>query len=331
MRRKSKLITLLVLSVFVLALLAGCGANSNTTKPSGDQGASTPAKGKKIGVSAIDGPNPHVQAFIKGANDVIKSHGDTMVLLDASFDPLKQSQHIDDFVAQKVAGIVIETIDGKALVNSVKKAKAASIPVSSADLPFSDADLDLIVSQVMSTNIEGGSMIAEKMAKDMNGQGNVILLFYPGQGSKDRENGMRNALSKYPGMKIVGTADGNGQIDKANTVTQNLMQAHPEVNAVIATNDQAAMGALAAYESAGKLKDVKVYGFDATPEAVKFIQSGKMQASIRQNPYMLGQKSTEDLYKALAGQDVGEKLKRVPVDLVTKENADKYLTFYSGQ
>lgn len=319
-----KLTKVLAVSVLGVSMLAACSSNSDST---GTSGSAT----NLVGITVIDGPNPHVQAFIKGASDVIESNGDTPVVLDPSFDPLKQSQNIDDFVAQNVKGIVVETIDGKAIVSAVRKAKDAGIPVVSADLPFSESDTDLIVSQVMSTNIEGGKMIAEKLAQDLNGQGNIILLYYPGQGSKDREDGMREVFSKYPGINIVGTGDGNGQIDKANQVTQNLMQAHPDIDAVIATNDQAAMGALAAFESAGKLKDVKVYGFDATPEAVKFIQEGKMQGSIRQNPYMLGKQSTEDLYKALAGEEVGEKLKRVPVDLVTIENADKFVTFYAGE
>jgi ABC-type sugar transport system substrate-binding protein len=282
---------------------------------------------RKIGATVIVGVSPHVQAWIEGVQDVVESHGDEFVVLDPNFDALVQTQQVDDLVAAGCDGIVIETIDGEALVSSVKKAVDQGVFVTSSDLPFSETNTDLIVSQVMSDNFNGGAEIAQKMCDDLGGEGQVILLYYPGQGSAEREEGMRSVIDQYPGVEIVATGDGGGVIEQANKLMQNLMQAHPDLDAVIATNDHGVIGAMTALESAGRLQDVGIYGFDAVPEAVQFIEEGKMTASIRQNPYLMGKMSAEDLYAAMNGEEVGDKLKRVATEYVDINNAEDYETY----
>jgi ABC-type sugar transport system substrate-binding protein len=280
---------------------------------------------RKIGATVIQGVSPHVQAWIQGVRDVVEGvHGDEFTVLDPDFDTQKQTTNVDDLVAAGCDGIIIEVIDGEALVSSVKKAVEKGIYVTSSDLPFSETNRDLIISEVMSDNYEGGQVIAQKMCDDLGGKGKIILMKYPGKGSADREDGMKSVIEQYPDIEIVAEGDGNGVIEKANSVMQNLMQAHPDLNAVIATNDHGAIGCMTALESAGRLKGVGIYGFDAVPEAVEFIEQGKFTASVRQNPYQLGKMSAEDLYKAMAGEEVGQKVKRVGIDLVTIDNAKDF-------
>jgi ABC-type sugar transport system substrate-binding protein len=348
---KSRLLSFVLILGMLVLLVSGCATSakesSTTAETTANAAESTSGAtatsgkwnptvykvggGNKIGITVIDGSIPHCQAFIQGAKDVIEANGDTAVVLDPGFDATKQVNNINDFVMQGVAGIVCETIDGAALITAVEQAVNAGVLVVSADFPFAESRTDLVVSQVMTNNVAAGEALAEQMAKDLNYKGKIITLAPPGSGSQARVQGFKNVIAKYPDMELTYEGDGGGNIDVANKLVNNLMQAHTDIAAYICSNDEQAIGAYTAYEAAGKQAGTKFYGFDAAPEAIKFIEAGKETASLRQNPYLMAKMAAEDLYKALNGQDVGELVKYVPYDIVTKENASQFTAYYTGE
>src|SRR5438094_454419 len=82
------------------------------------------------------------------------------------------------------------------------------------------------------------------------------------------------------------------------------MQAHPDLKGIFASNDPAALGAVAALEKAGKLGQVKIVGFDGMPEGKQAIKAGKIYADPIQFPDRLGRESVQGIVKYLAGEDV---------------------------
>ena len=95
----------------------------------------------------------------------------------------------------------------------------------------------------------------------------------------------------------------------------NLLQAHPNVKGVFAHNDEMALGALKAIQSAKK--DVKVIGFDATDDALKAVEDGTLAATIAQQPDLMGKTAVETAVKLIAGETVEVSIP-VEVKLVTK-------------
>lgn len=286
--------------------------------------------GNKIGITVIDNVIPHCQAFVNGATEVIEANGDIPVVLDPGFDAVIQAQNIDDFVAQGCVGIVCETIDGKALITSVQNAVDSGVMVSSADFPFAEGYEHLVCSQVMTPNFDSAQALGEKMAEDIGYEGNIVILCRPDAGSQARADGYRSVVEKYD-LNVIFDGDGGGEVEKANTVMQDILQANEKIDAVVCSNDEQAIGAYTAAETAGRADEVKCYGFDAAPEAVEFIKAGKEAASLGQNPYSMAKQSALDLYKAMNGEDVGAKIKNVPYSIVTIENADERVdTYYTG-
>lgn len=250
--------------------------------------------------------------------------------MDPGFDAVIQAENIDDFVAQGCVAIVCETIDGKALITSTQNAVANGVMVASSDFPFAEGYEHLVVSQVMTPNQEAGEALAEKMAEDIGKEGNIVILARPDAGSQARADGFRAVAAKY-NLNIVFDGDGGGELEKANEVMRDILQANPQIDAVICSNDEQAIGANTAAETAGRAEEVKCYGFDGAPEALDFILQGKETASLGQQPYAMARQSALDLYKALKGEDVGAKTKFIGYKIITAENAEESRdNYYTG-
>lgn len=284
--------------------------------------------GNKIGITVIDNTIPHCQAFVNGASEVIKANGDIPVVLDPGFDAAVQANNIDDFVAQGCVGIVCETIDGQALISVTQNAVNQGVMVVSADFPFAEGYENLICSQVMTPNEEAGAALAEKMAEDLNYEGKIVILANPGTGPQARADGFRSVIEKYEGLELVYDGDGGGEVEKANSVMQDQFQANTDISAVICSNDEQAIGAHTAAETAGIADQVKCYGFDGAPEALDFVKQGKETASLGQQPYAMAKQSALDLYKAMKGEPVGDAVKYTTYKIITSENADEAAEYY---
>ena len=100
---------------------------------------------------------------------------------------------------------------------------------------------------------------------------------------------------------------------------EEMIRAHPEINIVMALNDPAAMGALAALQNANRSDDVKVYGVDGVPETKEMIFSRRMTATAGQSPRQIGQLAADCAYKIFAGEPV-EKIIKLPTKLLSAEN-----------
>ncbi|MBQ9495938.1 MAG: substrate-binding domain-containing protein, partial [Selenomonadaceae bacterium] len=109
-----------------------------------------------------------------------------------------------------------------------------------------------------------------------------------------------------------------GQLEVAMPAMEKMIRAHPEINIVMALNDPAAMGALAALQNINR-RDVKVYGVDGVPETKEMIFSRRMTATAGQSPRQIGRLAADQAYKILAGEPV-EKIIKLPTKLLSAEN-----------
>ena len=177
-----------------------------------------------------------------------------------------------------------------------------------------------IDSYIGSDNYEGGKIAGNYLLQATGGKANVgVLEGIPGHETGDqRLRGFKDAVKDAKGIKIVASQTANWERDQGFTVFQNMLEAHPEIDAVFSANDMMALGAVEAIAAKGKTGKIKVVGYDAVEDAKKAIAEGTIVASVAQFPSEMGRVAVESADKLLKGQAVpAEQLVRI--DLVTKD------------
>lgn len=270
--------------------------------------------------------NPFFVDMQSGADSAAKRLHINLVVQagDREADVEKQMQIIENLIQRKVSAICTAPYGTKEIIPAIVKANKAGIPVLIVDSRVDEKTLaesgGSILTFIGSDNKEGGRIAGEYIAKQLNYKGNVAVLEgTPGVETADKRlNGFREAVNKYSGLKIVASQNANFQRDLGFNVFQNMLQAHPEIQAVFAANDLMALGAVEAI-SIVQRKDIIVVGFDAVEDSRTAIQNGEMSGSVAQYPSEMGRLAVEYAYKAIKGEKI-EKDIPVKIQLITKEN-----------
>jgi ribose transport system substrate-binding protein len=247
----------------------------------------------------------------------------TIVAPDREINVDQQVSILEDQVRRGVKALVVSPAGSAQVMSALELASSRGIPVVLID---TDAPFAKKVSYIGTDNRRGGQLAAKCLVDRLGGQGEVALISgVPGNESQDaRAQGFIDAVAQVPGMKLVAQQPANSERSLGLTVMENILTAHPEVKGVFATNDQMALGAMEALAARGLRGKVAIVGFDATKEAVQATVDGKLAGSVAQNPRAMGQKGVEAALAALDGRPVDKRID-TGTELVTKENAEKYL------
>lgn len=280
------------------------------------------AREYRIGVSLLTQDDEFYKALKAG----MQAQGDerkiSLEILSADKDLNKQINQVQNFIAKKLDAIVVCPVDSSGLISAVQAANNAKIPVFTADIASKGGH---VVCHVASDNVEGGRLVGEYAGKILNGKGNVAILNLKTVTSvQDRVRGFRDALSKFPDIKIVADEDvPDAKRENAVTKATNVLTAHPDLNLIFGINDPVALGTLSALQQANK-KDIVVLGFDAVPEAQNYISSGTspLKADAIQFPRLIGATTVDAVVKHLNGESVPAQI-AVPTGLVTAESFKK--------
>lgn len=301
-----KLMALMMTLALTVGLMAGCSSAPKASEPA----AETPAaETKKVGLVLSTLNNPFFVTLKEGAEAKAKELGIELIVLDSQNDPAKDMANVEDLITKGVSLILLNPTDSDAVVNAVKAANDAKIPVITLDRAANGGE---VVSHVASDNIAGGKMAADFINEKLAGKGNVIELqgIAGTSAARDRGQGFNDQLATYPGLKVVAAQPADFDRTKGLSVMENLLQAQPDVQAVFAHNDEMALGALQAVKASGK--SILVVGFDAIDDAVQAVKDGTMAATVAQQPEMIGSLGVEAADKVLKGETVE---KSIPVDL----------------
>jgi ribose transport system substrate-binding protein len=298
--------------VAFLALLAssalGCKAKDASTSA---------ATTKTIGVSLLTREHDFYQQLEKGLQDAAAKHGYKLIITTGDFDLAKQQSEIDNFLVQKVDAIIVCPTDTKGIAPAIEKANAANVPVFTADI---GAEGGKVVSHIASDNVAGGRLAGEYLAKVIGGKGNVGIVSQPElQSVIDRESGFREAIAKFPDIHIVSTINGAGVRDRSLKAADDMFQAHPDLRAVFAINDETALGVLASATS-HNMKNLAIVGYDAAPEALKAIAAGSaLKADVAQQPRQIGVQTIEAIADHFAGKNPPARI-AVPVRIIDADS-----------
>jgi ribose transport system substrate-binding protein len=264
----------------------------------------------------------------KGAQEAARRLDIDLVVQAAEreVDVEKQMQIIENLVQTGVKALLVTPSGSREIVPAIAKANAAGIPVVVLDTrvdPAAAREANLkIASFVGSDNYEGGKLAGQHLLSVTGGKATVAVLEgIPGHETGDsRMRGFREAVAGAPGVRIVASQPANWERDLGFNVFQNMMQAHPQIDAVFACNDMMALGAVEAIASAGKTGKIRVFGFDAVDDARKAIDSGAMVGSVAQFPAEMGRLAVETAARLLKGEVVPED-QTVRIELVTRAGA----------
>ncbi|MBQ3450545.1 MAG: sugar ABC transporter substrate-binding protein [Synergistaceae bacterium] len=240
----------------------------------------------KIAYIAHDVGTPNNQGWKEGIERECASWSNIKVdSYSAEESAEKQVQIMTDCINQGYNAIILQCSDGTALAPSVRQAEEAGIPVITLNL---DCASDTVHSAlVMAVDYDAGRMAADKMAEQMGGKGDIaIIQGVPGLARTDNlEQGFRDTIAKYSGIKIVDAQTASFQKDTAMTVMNSFLQSYPDLKGVFAINDAMAEGAALAAESANKKGQICIWGADGEKDALAMIESGAMSGTIYTNSW----------------------------------------------
>jgi ribose transport system substrate-binding protein len=298
--------------IFIFLLSFFLSFNCTKDKPTSSK--------KKIGVALLTRSHQFYKDLEDGLKKTAETCGYDLVIVSAESDLGKQISQIEDLITQKVDALIVCPADSKGIGLGIKKANDAKIPVFTADISSDGGD---VICHIASDNKAGGVKAAEYMAKVLDGKGEVAIINNPIVSSVlDRVAGFREAISKYPGIKIVADVTGDGERDKSLKVSTDVLQAHPNLNGFFGINDDSALGALGAVQQYKKDKIV-IIGYDATPEARSLILSNtNLKADVVQNPKEIGKIAVEKINDYFNSKQV-PKVVPVEVGIVDKESLQK--------
>ncbi|PSH66834.1 MULTISPECIES: substrate-binding domain-containing protein [Phyllobacterium] len=262
----------------------------------------------------------------EGAQKAADAAGAKLVIFNANNVPSAQNDAMENYITQKVDGIILVAIDVNGVKPAITAAKAAGIPVIAIDAQIPDGDN---VAFVGVDNTKAGEDIgkfyADYVKANMSGTAKIGVIgalnsFIQNQ----RLDGFKKAVADS-GQQItfLDTVDGQNVQDVALTAAENLMTANPDMTTLYATGEPALVGAVSAVTSQGRTGDVKVFGWDLTKQAVEGIDAGWVTAVVQQDPAGEGKAAVEALTKLKKGEKV-EPIINVPVTIVTKENVDQF-------
>ena len=277
-------------------------------------GAASAADTIALVVSTLN--NPYFVTLADGAKAKAKELGYALVVLDSQNDTAKELSNVEDALNQNIKALLINPVDSDAARAAIQEAEGQKVPVLTLDRSAKGIK---VASHIASDNVAGGKLAGELIVQQLGGKGNVVeLQGQPGtDAARDRSNGFRQALAAAPGLKIVASQPANFDRTQGLNVMENILQAHPKVDAVFAADDEMALGAIKAIQTA-RLKIV-VVGFDGTPDALAAVKNGTMFATIAQQPSLIGSLGVEEAGKVLKGQSPPASIP-VPLKVIDKKS-----------
>ena len=261
----------------------------------------------KIGVTCMDLTNPFFKLIANVMEEEAAKYGYEVVALSGQMDPAKQNNQLADFAAQGYDAVFLNPVDSKAVVEGVKKACQAGIPVFTYDVQVQDEQAKkMIVSHIGSDNYQGGRLAAESMIKVTGDNGKIAIIGYPEISSCIlRVKGFKDYLKEHESkLKIVTELSGKGNRPDGYTVATDILQAHPGIVGIFAINDPSALGAYAAVVKAGKTDQITIVGFDASPAGKQAVCEKKLFDSPQQFPRKMAKGTVEAFIKYLNGEEV---------------------------
>lgn len=286
-----------------------------------------------IGFSQTGFNHPWRIAMLKALQAEACRHSNIkLIVLDGNVDVAKQNNDVHDLLARGVDAVLLSPVESAALVPAARAVMRANLPlvVMDRDVP---TDKTLFIGQ---SNVTMGEKVAEQMAKDLHGKGNIVVItgLKGSSPAVDRDKGMKNVLAKYPGIKVLGVGDGQWIREPAVPIMEDFLTAYPHIDALFSHAEESSWGAELAIARANRCNDhIGIYTFDGSNAGFKSVKRGTFKADGNYTPFIADIGVRAVVYKLMGKEITGAKeysesgkyLQLPDSPVVVPSNADKWI------
>ncbi len=305
------------LTALMAALLLFCLPASAQTKAKPDQ---------KFALLMSHMDNEFTIQLSGAVQEKAKELGAKLTLFDARNEIARQIGQVETVVTQGYTGLMIEPVAVDGVGPALAAAKKAGLAVVTIDQKITQQNL--VDCYVGANPVQGGEMEMEFIGKALQGKGNVAFLLGPmgSDAQLGRTQGYTNVIkNKYPGIKVVYQQTANWRTDQALKLVENWLQTGTPLAAIVANNDDMALGAVKAVKDAKLEGKILIIGLDATPNGLAAVKEGSMAATLSQSTTEQGLMAMETTVKLANGQKASAAEIYVPHTLITKDNVAKFM------
>jgi ribose transport system substrate-binding protein len=305
-------------------VLTACGSNSSSgsgsESASGSNSAGSGSGDYTIGVSVADQKSLFYIAAVDGMKKAAEDAGVNLVVLSADNSSTQQVNQVNDLITQQVDALIFIAQDATAAAAGVRAANNAEIPVIAVDQKPESGDGEL-ATYIATDSVKAADELCTWVFEQMGGSGEIGILqgVLGSTAELQRSEGCQQAIDATPGITVVATESANWDETEGYKAAQNMLQAHPNIKAIIGESDAMGLGAAKAAVDAGA--DIITVGIDGFPTMIAAIKEGLTDATQAQIPYKMGQFAVADSVKILGGEQVPA-LQYQDTVLVTAENVN---------
>ncbi|QUX97062.1 rhizopine-binding protein [Marinomonas sp. CT5] len=284
----------------------------------------------KIGVSMALFDDNFLTVLRNGIQSAAKDQGVDVQIEDAKNGVGNQLNQVQNFIASGVDAIIINPVDTDATVSISDDAQAAGIPLIYVNRQPINVDL-LPKNQAFVASDEkvSGTLQTQEVCRLLNGKGNIVVMMgeLTNQAALQRTQDIHDVLDtpECSGLKIVQQQTAEWSRTKGSDLMTNWIAAGIQFDAVVANNDEMAIGAIQALKASGRsMDDVVIAGIDATTDALAAMKAGELDVTVYQSADGQGRGAVDTAVKLINGKTVDRKV-WVPFELVTPKNLNNYL------
>ncbi|MCD5987950.1 sugar ABC transporter substrate-binding protein [Pseudomonas sp. CDFA 553] len=284
----------------------------------------------RIGVSIARVDDNFMTYVRSGLEDAAKKENVQVQFEDAQGDVVRQLNQVQGFINQKVDAIIVLPVDTAATANLTRAAVEAKTPLVYVNRHPDERVLPKGVVTVASNDIEAGQLQMRYLAEKLGGKGTLAIIMgdLAQNATHDRTEGVKQVLKDYPGIKIVEQQSAEWQRNKGMDLTSNWLLAGTKFDAIVANNDEMAIGAAMALQQAGKTKgEIAIVGIDGLPDGLAAIKRGMLVASVFQDPKAQANAAVQASIKMIKGEPVETDV-WVPFQLITPEQVAVFEQHY---
>jgi ribose transport system substrate-binding protein len=325
---KKHLATGAVSVVAAVALLAGCGSGQVGQSGSGN----TAPANKNLVLVPGQQAEPFYISMQCGAQDEAKKLGYTLTTsAPQKFDAALQTEKVNALGSNPPAALLIAPTDDTAMLAPIQQVANRGTKIVQVDTSLKDSSV--AVSSISSDNTQGGQLAADTLARLVGGKTGSVLVLDTIAGTSTtnaRAAGFTDELKKYPNLKSVGIQFTQNEPEQAAAKVTAALAANPDLVGIFATNLNTGEGAATGLRNAGKVGQVNLVGFDASPAEVEGMRNGEYQALIAQDPDAIGRQGVDQAVNALENKPVTAKI-TAGLHSITKADMDSNAQYFYKQ
>lgn len=321
---KRRILSLVLILTFCMTMVLGCKKNVGTSEDNAiiEEKEQEEKQTHIFGFTCLSMQNPYFITLEESLRQVLEEEGHTLITKDAGSDSDKQIEQIDEMIEEGIEAIFLHPVDWEKITPALERLHENEIKIINIDCEVKA--FDYVDAYVGSDNENAGVLCGTDLIEQLPDGGKIMILESTTQNSvNERIHGFEETIAGK-GFEIVARHETMGDLNTAREAAYESFKEHSDIVAVMCGNDQSALGAVVAANTAG-IEDVLIYGVDGSPDLKKELtkEDSLVCATVAQSPISIGKKAAEVGVAILNGKEY-EKATYEEVYFINKDNVGMY-------